>query len=87
MYQAEHDALFRGDSQGQGHQRWGAHGDQHHVGDDGPDGSYTGQQITWDEAMNSQEKIFPDNLEWGGSMPPQIVPLPGSEEACLRSYY
>jgi hypothetical protein len=29
--------------------------------------AYTGQQITWDQAMNSQEKRFPDHLDWNGT--------------------
>jgi myo-inositol 2-dehydrogenase / D-chiro-inositol 1-dehydrogenase len=38
--------------------------------------AYTGQQITWDQAMNSQEKLFPDDLDWNGSMevPPRAEP-------------
>jgi myo-inositol 2-dehydrogenase/D-chiro-inositol 1-dehydrogenase len=31
--------------------------------------AYTGQQVTWDQAMNSQEKLVPDNLDWKGSLP------------------
>ena len=34
--------------------------------------AYTGQQVTWDEAMNSQQKLFPDHLDWNGPMP--VVP-------------
>jgi hypothetical protein len=30
--------------------------------------AYTGQEITWDMALNSQEKLFPDNLDWNGSL-------------------
>lgn len=26
--------------------------------------AYTGQEVTWEQAMNSQEKIVPDNLDW-----------------------
>ena len=29
--------------------------------------AYTGQQVTWDQAMNSQEKRFPDQLDWEGT--------------------
>jgi myo-inositol 2-dehydrogenase / D-chiro-inositol 1-dehydrogenase len=29
--------------------------------------AYTGQQITWDQALNSQEKLFPDHLDWNGT--------------------
>ena len=30
--------------------------------------AYTGQQVTWEQAMNSQEKLFPDHLEWNGTL-------------------
>lgn len=38
--------------------------------------AYTGRQVTWDEAMNSQEKLYPDNLEWDGhhEVPPLARP-------------
>jgi predicted dehydrogenase len=31
--------------------------------------AYTGQQVTWDQALNSKEKLYPDNLDWNGSLP------------------
>jgi hypothetical protein len=31
--------------------------------------AYTGQQVTWEQAMNSQEKLVPDQLDWKGSLP------------------
>ena len=38
--------------------------------------AYTGQQITWDQALNSQEKLFPENVNWNGSLevPPRAEP-------------
>ncbi len=39
--------------------------------------AYTGQQVTWDQAMNSQEKLFPEHLDWKGSLPVQPRALPG----------
>ena len=30
--------------------------------------AYTGQQVTWDQAMNSQEKLVPEQLDWNGSL-------------------
>jgi hypothetical protein len=38
--------------------------------------AYTGQQITWDMALNSQEKLFPDSLDWNGAheVPPRALP-------------
>jgi hypothetical protein len=39
--------------------------------------AYTGQQVTWEQAMNSQEKLFPEHLDWNGSLPVQPRALPG----------
>ena len=30
--------------------------------------AYTGQQVTWDQALNSQEKLVPDKLDWNGKL-------------------
>lgn len=38
--------------------------------------AYTGQEVTWDQAMNSQEKLFPEHLEFG-PMPVPPVAVPG----------
>ena len=77
MYQAEHDTLF-------------ASIRQHKPVNDGVwmatstmmsllgrMSAYTGQQLTWDQAMNSQEQIFPDKLEWSGNLSVAPMPLPG----------
>jgi hypothetical protein len=39
--------------------------------------AYTGKEITWDMAMNSQEQIFPSNLTWNMSLPVAPMPRPG----------
>jgi myo-inositol 2-dehydrogenase / D-chiro-inositol 1-dehydrogenase len=39
--------------------------------------AYTGQMITWDEALDSQEKLMPDKLDWNAPMPVAPVALPG----------
>ena len=38
--------------------------------------AYTGQQITWEQALNSQEKLIPDHLDWNGTLavPPRAEP-------------
>ncbi|MBP6963571.1 MAG: Gfo/Idh/MocA family oxidoreductase [Armatimonadetes bacterium] len=38
--------------------------------------AYTGQEITWDQAMNSQENLLPEKLEFG-SLPTAPVAIPG----------
>ena len=42
--------------------------------------AYTGQELTWEQAMQSQERRFPENLRW--DMPLDVPPLarPGRTE-------
>jgi predicted dehydrogenase len=39
--------------------------------------AYTGQQITWEQAMNSQEALVPEHLDWHGSLPVAPRAQPG----------
>jgi predicted dehydrogenase len=39
--------------------------------------AYTGQEITWDMALNSQEKLFPDTVDWEGTFPMNPRAQPG----------
>ncbi|MEO8028062.1 MAG: gfo/Idh/MocA family oxidoreductase, partial [Bryobacteraceae bacterium] len=39
--------------------------------------AYTGQTVTWEQVMNSQESIVPDKLTWDMSHPVRPMPLPG----------
>ena len=34
-------------------------------------------EVTWDQAMNGQEKLFPDHLDWNGSLAVQPRAEPG----------
>ena len=43
----------------------------------GRDSAYSGQRITWDEAMKSATDLAPDDLKFGDSFDPGPVPLPG----------
>jgi len=38
--------------------------------------AYTGQRVTWEDAMNSQEKLGPEKYEWGPA-PEPVVAVPG----------
>lgn len=40
--------------------------------------TYTGQTLTWDECLNSQEKLGPSNYAWNDEVPKVAVPVPGS---------
>jgi myo-inositol 2-dehydrogenase/D-chiro-inositol 1-dehydrogenase len=39
--------------------------------------AYTGQEVTWEQALNSQEKLMPDNLEWNMELPIAPMAVPG----------
>jgi len=39
--------------------------------------AYTGQTITWDQALNSQERLGPAVIDWKGSFTPSPMPQPG----------
>ena len=39
--------------------------------------TYTGQQITWEQALNSQEDLSPDKDEWDAKPPVSEVAVPG----------
>ncbi|HZQ51908.1 MAG TPA: Gfo/Idh/MocA family oxidoreductase [Bryobacteraceae bacterium] len=77
MYQREHDVLFASIRKHQ------PVNDGHRMATStllammGRMAAYTGQEITWDQAMNSQEKLFPDHLEWNGSLPVAPLAQPG----------
>ena len=39
--------------------------------------AYTGQKITWEQAINSTHDLAPDNLAWGDEFKPDDMALPG----------
>jgi predicted dehydrogenase len=77
MYQIEHDELFASIRSGKpiNDGVWMAHSTL--MGLMGRMAAYTGQEITWDEAMNSQEKRVPDDLTWDMKLPIKPMAMPG----------
>jgi len=45
----------------------------------GRESAYTGQAITWDEAMAWQTSLAPEKMEWGPA-PTPVVPIPGKHQ-------
>jgi hypothetical protein len=39
--------------------------------------AYTGEQVSWDQVLNSKEKLFPDRLDWSGSLEVRPRAIPG----------
>lgn len=77
MYQREHDVLFaairKGDPINDGKRMTTST----LLAIMGRMAAYTGQQVTWDQALNSQEKLVPDSLDWKGSFEPPPLARPG----------
>lgn len=69
MYQREHDVLFASIRKHQ------PVNDGHRLVTTtllammGRMAAYTGQEVTWEQAVNSQEKLVPDQLSWNGELP------------------
>jgi len=77
MYQTEHDELFASIRKGEpiNDGIWMAHSTLMAIM--GRNAAYTGQEITWEQIMNSQEKLVPDNLTWDQKLPIAPLPMPG----------
>ena len=77
MYQAEHDALFASIRQGKPLNDGARMVTSTMLAIMGRMAAYTGQQVTWDQAMNSKERLGPDKVEWNMSLPVAPMSLPG----------
>jgi hypothetical protein len=77
MYQAEHDALFQAIRRNQPINNGERMATTTLLAIMGREAAYTGQQITWDELMNSQKKLGPDTVDWNGKLPVHPMPRPG----------
>ncbi len=77
MYQAEHDALFASIRSGKAINDGERQATSTMLGIMGRMAAYTGQSLTWDQAFNSQERLFPENLEWSMSLPVKPMAMPG----------
>ena len=77
MYQAEHDALFASIRQSKPINDGDRMATSTMLAIMGRMAAYTGQLVTWEQAMNSQERLFPEQLDWKGSMPVTPMPRPG----------
>ena len=78
MYQQEHDELFESIRSGKpvNDGLWMSHSTL--MGIMGRMAAYTGQEVSWEQAMNSQEKLVPDNLTWDMKLPIAPLAVPGT---------
>lgn len=77
MYQREHDVLFAAIRNNKPVNNGKRHATSTLLAIMGRMAAYTGQQVTWDQVMNSQENLFPANLTWDSSIPVPPRAQPG----------
>ena len=77
MYQTEHDELFASIRAGKPFNDGERAAQSTMVAILGRMAAYTGQQITYEDALNSKTDLTPAHLDWKESLPVQSVPIPG----------
>ena len=80
MYQTEHDEFFAAIRAGKplNHGDWMARSTMLAIA--GRMAAYTGQAITWEQAMNSKESLVPEKLSWDAPLAFPPVPVPGRDK-------
>jgi predicted dehydrogenase len=77
MYQQEHDELFAGIRAGSAVNDGGFMAYSTLMGIMGRMATYTGQKVTWQQALHSKENLMPPNLDMNASLPVPPVAKPG----------
>ncbi len=77
MYQVEHNEFFASIRQGQPLNNSERMARSTLVGLMGRMAAYSGQEITWEQVLRSQDNIFPNKLDWNGTLPQSALPVPG----------
>jgi myo-inositol 2-dehydrogenase/D-chiro-inositol 1-dehydrogenase len=73
MYQREHDLLFDSIRKGKPMNDGKRMTTTTMLAIMGRMAAYTGKQVTWEEAVNSQEKLYPEKLTWDSAL--EVPPL------------
>ncbi len=80
MYQREHDVLFESIRSGK------PKNDDLNLATSsllvimGRQAAYTGQEVTWEQSLNSEVSIVPDPIKWNGSFQPHGLAVPGRDK-------
>ena len=77
MYQREHDVLFAAIRKNQPQNDGKRLATSTMLAIMGRMAAYTGQQVTWEQALNSQESLVPEHLDWKGSLDAPLRAQPG----------
>ena len=76
LYQVEHDEMFAGIRKGKPVYNGDYMAKSTLLAIMGRMATYTGQKITWEQALNSQEDLTPPKYEWGPLVVPPVA-MPG----------
>jgi myo-inositol 2-dehydrogenase/D-chiro-inositol 1-dehydrogenase len=77
MYQVEHDEMYASIRRGKPLNDGVRMCTSTMAGIMGRMAGYTGQEITWEQALNSKESLVPQKLDWSGSLPIAPMAIPG----------
>jgi predicted dehydrogenase len=77
MYVVEHQHLYRAIRAGEFHNDGDRMVNSTLAGIMGRLSAYTGQEVTWEQALNSKIQLVPDNLSWDMKLPIEPLPVPG----------
>jgi hypothetical protein len=77
MYQTEHDQLFASIRQGKPINNGEYMAKSTLLAIMGRMAAYTGQEITWEKALNSREDLSPARYAWDAQPPDAKVAIPG----------
>ena len=77
MYQAEHDELFASIRAGKPINNGEYMAKSTLLAIMGRMAAYTGQVITWEQALNSKEDLSPPRYDWDVKLPVPPVAIPG----------
>ena len=77
MYQIEHDELFGSIRDGKPINDGARMASSTLLAIMGRMSAYTGQEITWEMAMNSTEQLVPEKFDWDMKLPVAPVAMPG----------
>jgi len=80
MYQNEHDELFASIRAGKPINDGAQGAKSTLLAIMGRMAAYTGQTVTWEQALESKESIVPAQLAWDMTPPAPIVPIPGKNK-------
>ena len=81
MYQTEHDELFASIRAGKPINNGEYMSHSTLLAIMGRMAAYTGQEITWQQALASKEELRPSEYSWKGKPPAAEIPIPGRRDS------